>query len=61
MKEPTDESNLLINAGRTPTCGNWVSVEWDGFEIRLSDNDRVAISQTKLKEMCIKCLNELFG
>ncbi|MBS6954275.1 MAG: hypothetical protein KH230_13740 [Enterocloster asparagiformis] len=61
MGQFVDESNILINAGRTSTRGNWVSVEWDGFEIRLSDNDRVAISQAKLKEMCIKCLNELFG
>lgn len=57
----SEESEIIVNAGRTPTRGNWASVERDGFEIRLSDNDRVAISQTKLKEMCIKCLNELFG
>lgn len=57
----TRESELIINAGRTETRGNWVSLEWNGFEIRLSDSDKVAISQQKLKEMCIKCLNELFG
>mgnify|MGYP000305621200 CR=1 FL=1 len=57
----SEESNMIINAGRTATRGNWVSVEWNGFEIKLSDSDRVAISQPKLKEMCIKCLNELFG
>lgn len=56
-----NENELIVNAGRTPTLGNWVSVEWDGFEIRLSDSDKVAISQQKLKEMCIKYLNELFG
>lgn len=61
MGQFTDESNLLIVAGRTPSRGNWVSVEWNGFEIRLSDSDKVPISQQKLKEMCIKCLNELFG
>lgn len=61
MRKFTDESELIINAGRTPSRGNWVSVEWNGFEIRLSHSDKVAISQKKLKEMCIKCLNKLFG
>lgn len=61
MGQFMDESNLLINTGRTSMRGNWVSVELNGFEIRLSDNNRDAISQKKLKDMCIKCFNELFG
>lgn len=55
-----EENDLIINTGRTATRGNWVSVEWNGFEIKLSDNDRVAVSQEKLKEMCIRCLSNLF-
>lgn len=61
MGQFTKDSELIVNVGRTATRGNWVSVEWNGFEIKLSDNDRVAVSQGKLKEMCIKCLLELFG
>lgn len=61
MGQFTEESDLIITAGRTATRGNWVSVDWHGFEIKLSDNDKVAISQKELKEMCIKCLNILFG
>lgn len=57
----SEESEIIVNVGRTPTRGNWVSVEWNGFEVRISDSDKVAISQRELKEMCIKCLNELFG
>nr|DAH64138.1 MAG TPA: hypothetical protein [Caudoviricetes sp.] len=61
MKQFADKSELIINCGRTPTRGNWVSVKWNGFEIKLSDNDQVAITQQALKDMCIKCLTELFG
>jgi hypothetical protein len=57
----SEESEIIINAGRTPTRGNWVSVEWNRFEVMLSDSDKVAISQIELREMCIKCLNVLFG
>ena len=58
MKKFVDKSELIINCGRTPTRGNWVSVKWNGFEIKLSDNNKVSISQQELKDMCIKCLNE---
>jgi len=58
----TEESNdLQITAGRTPTRGNWVSIEWCGFEIRVSDDGPIAISQKDLRDMCIRCLNTLFG
>lgn len=61
MGQFTDESDLIFHAGRTSTRGNWVSVEWNGFEIKLSDTDVGSYSQIELKEMCIKALNTLFG
>lgn len=61
MGQFTEESDLIVNADRTPTGGNCVSIEWCGFEIKLSDNDPVAISQSDLKDMRLKCLNTLFG
>lgn len=57
----TDESDLIVKASRTSTGGNCVSIEWCEFEIKLSDNNRIPISQQELKEMCVKCLNMLFG
>lgn len=61
MGQFTDESDLIFSCGRTVTRGNWVSVIWNGFEIKLSDDDLHGYSQIELKQMCIKCLNRLFG
>lgn len=61
MGKFTEESDLIFTAGRTATRGNWVSVEWCGFEIKLSETDEKSFSQSELKGMCLKCLNKLFG
>lgn len=57
----TENSDLVFCAGRTLSRGNWVSVDLNGFEIKLSDHNSKPLSQRELKEKCIKCLNTLFG
>ena len=62
MGQFTDESGLIIHCDRTATRGNWVSIDWNGFQVKLSDDDaRGGYSQIELKQMCLKCLNTLFG
>lgn len=55
-----NESEIKLECGRTPNRGNWVSVEYEEFKITLFDNRDKPIPQIKLKEMCLKQLEEVF-
>ena len=56
-----DESKIILECGRTPNRGNWVSAAYEGFKVTLYDDRDKSVPQIKLKEMCLKQLEEVFN